>query len=43
MPFRVEHSSADVPDGFYGAARLLLFGSGAKPVDAGVAIHVKLA
>ena len=43
MPFRVERSSADVRDGFYGAVRLLLFKSGSEPVDAGVAIHVKRA
>ena len=43
MPFRAERSSADVGDGFYGAVRLLLFESGAEPVDAGVAIHVKRA
>ena len=43
MPFRVERSSADVRDGFYGAVRLLLLESGSEPVDAGVAIHVKRA
>ena len=43
MPFRVERSSADVRDGFYGAVRLLLFESGSKPVDAGIAVHVKRA
>ena len=43
MPFRVERSSADVRDGFYGAVRLLMFTSGSEPVDAGVAVHVKWA
>ena len=43
MPFRVERSSADVRDRFYGAVRLLLFESGYEPVDAGVAVHVKRA
>ena len=43
MPFRVEGSSADVRDEFYGAVRLLLFESGSEPVDAGVAVHVKRA
>ena len=41
MPFRVERSSADERDGFFGVVRLLLFESGSEPVDAGVAIHVK--
>ena len=43
MPFRVERSSADIRDGFYGAVRLLLFESGSKPVDAGIAVHLKRA
>ena len=43
MSFRVERSSADVRDGFYGAVRLLLFESGSEPVDAGIAVHVKRA
>ena len=43
MPFRVERSSADVRDGFYGAVRLLPFESGSEPVHAGVAVHVKRA
>ena len=43
MPFRVEHSSTDVRDGFYGAVRLPLFESGAEPVGARVAIRVKRA
>ena len=43
MPFRVERSSSDLGDGFYGAVRLHLFESGAEPVDAGVALHVKQA
>ena len=43
MIFRVERSSADVRDGFYGAVRLLLFESGSEPVNAGIAVHVKLA
>ena len=41
MPFRVERSSADIRDGFYGTVLLLLFESGAKPVDASVAVHVE--
>ena len=41
MPFRVKRSSADVRDGFYGPVRLLLFESGAEPVDEDFAIHVK--
>ena len=41
MPFRVERSSADVRDRFDGTALLLLFEGGAKPVDAGVAVHVE--
>ena len=28
---------------FYGAVRLLLFESGSKPVDAGIAVHVERA
>ena len=43
MPFRVERGSADVRGGFYGAVRLLLFESGAEPVDASVPIHVERA
>ena len=43
MPFRVQRSSADVRDGFYGAVRLLLFESGSEPIDAGIAVHVKRA
>ena len=31
MPFRVERSSADIRDGFYGTVLLLLFESGANP------------
>ena len=41
MSFRVEHSSADVRDGFDGTVLLLLFEGGAKPVDANVAVHVE--
>ena len=41
MYFRVEHSSADVHDGFDGPVLLLLFEGGAKPVDASVAVHVE--
>ena len=41
MPFQVERSSADVRDGFYGAVRLLLFESCAKPVDSSAALHVE--
>ena len=33
MPFRLELSSADIRNGFYGAVRLLLFESGAEPID----------
>ena len=43
MPFRVERSSTDIRDGFYGAVRLLLLESGAKPVFESVAVHVKRA
>ena len=31
MPFRVERSSADIRDGFYGTVLLLLFEGGANP------------
>ena len=41
MPFRVKRSAADIRDGFYGAVRLLLFESGAKPVNASVAVLVE--
>ena len=41
MPFRVERSSADIRDGFYGTALVLLFEGGAKAVDASVAVHVE--
>ena len=41
MPFRLERGSADIRDGFYGTVLLLLFESGAKPVDASVAVHVE--
>ena len=43
MSFRVERSSADVRDEFYGAVRVLMFESGSEPVDAGIAVHVKRA
>ena len=43
MTFRVERSSADVRNGFYGPVRLLLFESGSEPVDAGVAVNMKRA
>ena len=41
MPIRVGRSSADVRKGFDEAVLLLLFEGGAKPVDAGVAVHVE--
>ena len=41
VPFRVERSSADIRDGFYGTVLLLLLEGGAKPVDASVAVHVE--
>ena len=41
LSFRVERSSADIRDGFYGTVRLLLLEGGAKPVDASVAVHVE--
>ena len=41
MPLRVEHSSADICDGFHGTVRLPLFEGGTKPVDASVTVHVK--
>ena len=41
VPFRVERSSADVRDGFYGTVLLLLFEGGANPLDASVAVHVE--
>ena len=41
MHFRLERSSADIRDGFYGTALVLLFEGGAKAVDASVAVHVE--
>ena len=41
MLFLVERRSPDTRDGFYEAARLLLFKSGAKLVDESVAVHVE--
>ena len=38
---RVERSLADTRDGFRGTVRLFLFKGGAKPVDAGVTVHVE--
>ena len=40
VPFRVERSSADVRDGFYGTVLMLLLEGGGKPVDTSVAVHV---
>ena len=41
IPYRVERSSADIRDGFYGTVILLLFEDGGKPVDASVTVHVE--
>ena len=41
MPFRVESISADTRDRSYGAVSLLLFESGAKPIDSSVTEHVE--
>ena len=41
MPLGIEDSAADIRNGPYKAARLVLFKRGTKTFDADVAVHVK--